>query len=104
MALLVLLRLFQLFSICVTLPFLLAFHHFIQSFKYGLKIVLDLHKCCGYVFDNAEYCSFFTDPKLQDMFKSLWLEFTRRYGKEEIMAFELLNEVTEYWIPLTLFI
>lgn len=64
--------------------------------KYGLKIVLDLHKCCGYVFDNAEYCSFFTDPKLQDMFKNLWLEFTRRYGHEEIMAFELLNEVTEY--------
>ena len=64
--------------------------------KYGLKIVLDLHKCHGFVFDNAEYSSFFTNPELQDMFKSLWLEFTRRYGKEEIMAFELLNEVTEY--------
>ncbi|MBO4616838.1 MAG: cellulase family glycosylhydrolase [Lachnospiraceae bacterium] len=64
--------------------------------KYGLKIVLDLHKTCGFIFDNPEYCNFFTDEKLQKMFKDLWLEFTRRYGKEEIMAFELLNEVTEY--------
>lgn len=62
--------------------------------KHGLKIVLDLHKCCGYVFDDAEYCSFFTDEKLQQIFKDLWMEFTRRYGKEEIVAFELLNEVT----------
>lgn len=63
--------------------------------KYGLKIVLDLHKTCGFIFDDAEYCSFFSDEKLQDMFKDLWLEFTRRYGKEDIVAFELLNEVTE---------
>lgn len=62
--------------------------------KAGLKIVLDLHKCCGFIFDDAEYCDFFTDKKLQGMFKDLWMEFTRRYGQEEIMAFELLNEVT----------
>lgn len=62
--------------------------------KHGLKIVLDLHKCCGYVFDDASYCGFFTDEKLQQIFKDLWMEFTRRYGKEEIVAFELLNEVT----------
>lgn len=63
--------------------------------EFGLKIVLDLHKCCGFIFDDAEYCSFFTDEKLQQMFKDLWMELTRRYGKEEIVAFELLNEVTE---------
>lgn len=63
--------------------------------KYGLKIVMDLHKACGYVFDNAEYCGFFYDDKLQKMFNDLWMEFTRRYGDEEIIAFELLNEVTE---------
>lgn len=63
--------------------------------KYGLKIVLDLHKTCGYVFDNAEYCGFFSDEKLQRMFKDLWLEFTRRYKDEDTMLFELLNEVTE---------
>lgn len=63
--------------------------------KYGLKIVLDLHKTCGYVFDDAKYCGFFFDEKLQEMFFDLWMEFTRRYGKEEIVVFELLNEVTE---------
>lgn len=63
--------------------------------KYGLKIVLDLHKTCGYVFDDSEYVGFFSDEKLQKMFVDLWLEFTRRYGDEEDMVFELLNEVTE---------
>lgn len=63
--------------------------------KYGLKIVMDLHKTCGYVFDDAEYCGFFSDERLQKMFFDLWMEFTRRYGDEEIIAFELLNEVTE---------
>lgn len=63
--------------------------------KYGLKIVLDLHKTCGFIFDDKDYCNFFEDEKLQDMFKALWMEFTRRYGNEDIMAFELLNEVTE---------
>lgn len=61
----------------------------------NLKIVLDLHKTCGYVFDDANYCSFFTEPRLQDMFISLWAEFSARYGNNENVAFELLNEVTD---------
>jgi len=61
----------------------------------GLKLVLDLHKTCGYVFDDETYCNFFTDRGLQDMFIKLWLEFTRRYGDNENIAFELLNEVTD---------
>jgi len=60
----------------------------------GLKIVLDLHKTCGFVFDDESYCSFFTDSTLQEMFIKLWMEFTRRYGSNENIAFELLNEVT----------
>jgi len=63
--------------------------------KYDLKMVLDLHKANGYVFDNPEYCMFFESEDLQSLFLNLWLEFTRRYGKEEIVVFELLNEVTE---------
>lgn len=62
--------------------------------KYNLKMVLDLHKTCGFIFDDASYCSFFTDEKLIAMFKDLWMEFTRRYGKEDCVIFELLNEVT----------
>lgn len=61
----------------------------------GLKLVLDLHKTCGYVFDDENYCNFFTERRLQEMFIKLWMEFTRRYGSDEDIAFELLNEVTD---------
>lgn len=61
----------------------------------NMKIVLDLHKTCGYVFDDASYCSFFTDERLQEMFISLWMEFARRYKDNPDIAFELLNEVTD---------
>lgn len=61
-----------------------------------LKIVLDLHKAAGYVFDDAAYCGLFTDMGLQDIFVELWKEMTRRYGKySEYVSFELLNEITK---------
>lgn len=63
--------------------------------KNNLKIVLDLHKTLGYVFDDKEYCNFFFEEKLQDSFVALWEEIARRYGQNhEFMSFELLNEVT----------
>lgn len=62
--------------------------------KKGLNILLDLHKTCGFVFDDAQYCSFFTDERLQDYFVQLWEEIARRYGNRPNIAFELLNEVT----------
>lgn len=63
--------------------------------KYDLKMVLDLHKACGYVFDDKTYCQFFYDEGLQDIFVKLWQEFSRRYAKySEFIAFELLNEIT----------
>lgn len=63
--------------------------------KYGLKIVLDLHKAAGYVFDDASYCQFFYNSELQDIFVSLWVELTNRYGKySDFVSFELLNEIT----------
>lgn len=62
--------------------------------RLGLNIVLDLHKTAGYVFDDADYCQFFTDERLQDIFVGLWVEFAERYGNEENVVFELLNEVT----------
>ncbi len=64
--------------------------------KYGLKTVLDLHKTMGYIFDDKEYCQFFTDEALQDNFVHVWEEMTRRYGQyHDRVAFELLNEVTD---------
>ena len=63
--------------------------------KYGLKMVLDLHKACGYVFDDKTYCQFFYNEELQDIFVRLWQELARRYAKySAFVAFELLNEIT----------
>jgi len=63
--------------------------------KYGLSMILDLHKAHGYVFDDADNCQFFYREDLQDIFVNLWTELAKRYGKyQEFLALELLNEVT----------
>lgn len=63
--------------------------------KHGLKVVLDLHKTRGFVFDDESYVSFFEEKPLQDQFVDLWLEMNRRYGDmHDMLVFELLNEIT----------
>lgn len=66
-----------------------------QCEKHGLNIVLDLHKTVGFVFDDATYCSFFEDERLQEVFYKLWREMAGRYGSNKRVVFELLNEVTD---------
>lgn len=65
--------------------------------KYGLHVVLDLHKTAGYSFDAGEREEgFFEKEEYQERFYCLWEEIARRfagYGKQ--VAFELLNEVVE---------
>lgn len=65
--------------------------------KYGLKMILDLHKTAGYAFDERggeDPDVFFKDAYLQQRFISLWQEFAERFGKyHDMLAFELLNEV-----------
>ena len=65
--------------------------------KYNLNMILDLHKTLGFSFDDGENeDGFFTDEKYQENFYSLWLELTRRFSKyKDMLAFELLNEVTD---------
>ena len=65
--------------------------------KYGLNILLDLHKTAGFMFDKYQNeTGFFDDPALQERFFRLWEELAGRFGKDpEHVAFELLNEVTE---------
>lgn len=65
--------------------------------KYGLNIILDLHKTAGFMFDKFQNeIGFFEDPALQERFYRLWEELAVRYGNDpEHVAFELLNEVTE---------
>lgn len=63
--------------------------------KYGLHMILDLHKAHGYVFDDENNCQFFYRENLQDIFVDLWCALTDRYGKnKDFVCFELLNEVT----------
>ena len=65
--------------------------------KYGLNMVLDLHKAKGYMFDAQEVPDadlFFTDPMLQETFYVTWEMFAQKYGRySNMLAFELLNEV-----------
>lgn len=65
--------------------------------KYGLNMILDLHKTKGYSFDQFEgEGGFFADEKLQERFYLLWERFAGRFGGYgDRVAFELLNEVTE---------
>lgn len=64
--------------------------------KYNLNMILDLHKTQGFVFDNPDYVGFFANETFQEHFYSLWEEFCKRFGKySDMLAFELLNEVTD---------
>lgn len=65
--------------------------------KYGLNLVIDLHKTYGFSFDAGEHeAGFFQDEELQERFCLLWEELARRFGNlSGRVAFELLNEVTD---------
>ena len=65
--------------------------------KYGLNIVLDLHKTAGFSFDAGEAeAGFFENEKYQERFYAIWEQMAARFGQDpEHVAFELLNEVTD---------
>ena len=66
--------------------------------KYGLKVVIDLHKTAGFSFDDfsEDEHGFFESEKYQERFYRLWTELAKRFGKfSDKVAFELLNEVTD---------
>ena len=63
--------------------------------KYGLNIIIDIHKTRGYSFDAGENQSgFFDSAELQEYFYSMWETIAGKYGNNEHIAFELLNEIT----------
>lgn len=64
--------------------------------KNNLNMILDLHKTAGYSFYEGENeKGFFENEKYQNYFYALWEEFAKRYAKyEDMLCFELLNEVT----------
>ena len=65
--------------------------------KYGLNVVLDVHKTWGYFFDNAAtegLNTLFDSPEAQERFLNLWEKLSSRYGNlSSYVAMELLNEV-----------
>lgn len=65
--------------------------------KYGLNMILDLHKTYGFSFDEGEAeIGFFESESLQERFYRLWEELAKRFGKyHNRVSFELLNEVTD---------
>ena len=65
--------------------------------EYGLNMILDLHKTIGFSFDDGENESgFFEKEEYQEYFYKLWSEFALRFGNRDNVAFELLNEVSDY--------
>lgn len=65
--------------------------------KNGLNMVLDLHKTAGFSFDPGEKeAGFFDSARYQERFYRLWETIAKRFaGDADMLAFELLNEVTE---------
>ena len=64
--------------------------------RYGLKMVLDLHKTPGFSFDPKEKeLGFFASEKYQELFYTIWECLSARYGVKNMMMFDLLNEITE---------
>lgn len=66
--------------------------------KYQLNIILDLHKAYGYDFNDAgdeEKNSLFSSEVLKKRFIDLWKQIVECFGRDENVAFELLNEVVE---------
>ena len=65
--------------------------------KNGLNMVLDLHRTIGFSFDPGHNKSgFFENETYQNYFYQIWDMLSKRYGKDsDILAFEILNEVTK---------
>lgn len=64
--------------------------------KYGLNMILDLHKTAGYSFSMAADCSsFWENTAYQQRFLALWDRLAARYGAYDFIAFDLLNEIVD---------
>ena len=63
----------------------------------GLNMILDLHKTAGFSFDAGEGESgFFDSERFQERFYRLWESIALHFADDsDVLAFELLNEVTE---------
>ena len=63
--------------------------------KYGLNVVLNLHKAVGNYCDIPEDVELLDDESLQQRFVALWQHFEKRYAAYPTVAFEILNELRD---------
>ena len=63
--------------------------------KYGLNVVLNLHKAIGNYCDIREEADLLDSEELKERFISLWCELERRFSAYPGVAFELLNELRD---------
>lgn len=63
----------------------------------GLNLILDLHQTYGFAFHTYDpKNNFFTNAEYQQFFIRTWEELSKHFAKDsDIVAFELMNEVTE---------
>lgn len=68
-----------------------------MSKKYGLNMVLDLHRTLGYSFDHYHNeVGFFDSEDYQNNFYLIWEKLAEKFGSNsDMLAFEILNEVTD---------
>ena len=69
-------------------------HNFVGwCHKYGLGIVLNMHKALGNYCDILEEKGLMQDAELQNRFVALWLKLEEEFSDDNSIMFELLNEV-----------
>ena len=61
--------------------------------KYGLRLVLNMHKAIGNYCDILEESGLMQDSELQDRFIAVWLKLEEVFSDNNDVVFELLNEV-----------
>lgn len=67
-----------------------------EAKRCGLGVMIDLHKAPGYSFDAGEQESgFFENREYQERFLKLWESLAAEFGKDDNVAFDLLNEITD---------
>ena len=70
--------------------------HFINwCKKYGLGVVLNLHKAVGNYCDIQEEVQLLDDEGLQNRFVKFWEKMEERFSEYQEVVFELLNEVRD---------
>ena len=63
--------------------------------KYGLNVVLNMHKAIGNYCDITETVQLLDNEELQNRFIAIWIVIEKRYSNDNSIAFEILNEVRD---------